>query len=182
MSASTRIGQAAQSGAVSPKVTVWISIPFILVAAIVGLRSLAKQNNLRARADWKAATLPRLAALSITNDQIHQELDELKADASPKMNWGWAHDHVLLMTNGDFLIYAFRHGFNSGTVDHLFVAHGSDGRWWYSTYHFCNHMVGVRSDDPPGSIAEFAKRYSVREFDGKSDECLRKTWPLKSGG
>jgi len=32
---------------------------------------------------------------------------------------------------------------------------------------------------PPGSIAEFATRYSAREFDGRSDECLKETWPLK---
>jgi hypothetical protein len=28
---------------------------------------------------------------------------------------------------------------------------------------------------PPGSIAEFAKTYSARQFDGKSDECLKET-------
>jgi len=38
-------------------------------------------------------------------------------------------------------------------------------------------MVGVIGDDPPGSITEFARRYSVREFDGKSDVYLQHTWP-----
>jgi hypothetical protein len=44
-------------------------------------------------------------------------------------------------------------------------------------YHFCNSMAMIRGDDPPRSIAEFATIYSAREFDGKSDECLRHTWP-----
>src|SRR4051794_36169934 len=39
------------------------------------------------------------------------------------------------MTNGEFLVYSFRHGFNSGFVDYVFLAHGSNGRWYYSTYH-----------------------------------------------
>ena len=73
------------------------------------------------------------------------------------------------------LVYASRHGFNNGVVDHLFLAHGSDGRWYYSTYHFCNRVAGVISDDPPGSIAEFLSRYAAREFDGKSDVCLQHT-------
>jgi hypothetical protein len=38
-------------------------------------------------------------------------------------------------------------------------------------------MAGVLGDDPPGSIAEFTSRYAVREFDGKSDVCLKHTWP-----
>jgi len=82
------------------------------------------------------------------------------------------------MTNGEYLVYASRHGFNSGFVDHLFLAHGSDGRWYYSTYHFCNSMVGA-DVDPPGSITEFASKYAAREFDGKSDVCLLHTWPEK---
>jgi len=88
-------------------------------------------------------------------------------------------ERVLLMTNDEYLVYASRHGFNSGFVDHLFLARGSDGRWYYSTYHFCNGMVAAMSDDPPGSIAEFARTYSAREFDGKSDVCLQHTWPEK---
>jgi len=82
------------------------------------------------------------------------------------------------MTNGEYIIYAFWHGANSGFVDHLFLGHCSDGRWLYSTYHFCNHMAGADAD-PPGSINEFAATYSAREFDGKSDMCLKHTWPAR---
>jgi len=37
---------------------------------------------------------------------------------------------------------------------------------------------------PPGSpelesLAAFAKRYFLAEFDGRSDECLKLTWPPK---
>jgi len=83
------------------------------------------------------------------------------------------------MTNDEYMVYAWRHGFNNGLVDHLFLAHGSDGRWYYSSFHFCGNMAGVMADDPPGSIKEFALRYEVREFDGKSDVCLQRTWPAK---
>jgi len=121
------------------------------------------------------ATLPQLAAMSITNKELTLELEQLNAP-TPNLDFGWAHDHLILMTNKEYLIFAFRHGFNNGWVDHLFLAHGSDGKWYYSTYHFCNRMTATKSDDPPGSIAEFADRYAVREFDGKSDECLKRTW------
>lgn len=168
-----------QSGAVSRKVIIWISIPVILVGFVLGGRLAVRYKFECARADWKTATLPRLTALSLNNEDISRELETLKEGRGAGEHQEWAGDHVLLMTNGEYLVYASRHGFNSGFVDHLFLAHCSDGRWLYSTYHFCNQMAGARFDEPPGSIAEFATRYSAREFDGKSDVCLQHTWPVK---
>jgi hypothetical protein len=155
-----------------------LSILLFLVASLAGVWWLAKQKAARERAQWKGPALERLAGLSTTNEEVRRELDELKAGPTPNIDFGWAHEHVLLMTNGECIIYAYRHGANNGFVDHLFLGHGSDGRWVYSTYHFCNSMAMLRQDDAPGSIAEFAKRYSAHEFDGKSDECLQHTWPL----
>jgi hypothetical protein len=167
-----------RSGAISRKTIVWLALPFVLAVIVLGGRSLVRHNHERARADWKTATIPRLAALSLTNKEISVEMETLKAMGGAR-DREWVTDHVLLMTNGECLFYAFHHGFNSGFVDDLFLAHSSDGRWLYSTYHFCNQMVGARFDDPPGSIAEFATTYSARAFDGKSDECLKHTWPVK---
>lgn len=155
----------------SRKVLPWLTIPAAIVLLLGGCWWAAKGRYEHARAAWKTETLGRLAGLSITNEEISKELDGLKG-LTP-----WTSDNVVRMTNGEFIIYAFWHGANSGFVHHLFLGHASDGRWLYSSYHFCNSMVAVSSDDPPGSIREFEQRYSVREFDGKSDECLQATWP-----
>ena len=162
---------------ISRKAIVWLAIPIALGLSLIVAQWAVRRNHERARVQWKAATLPHLAGLSIGNEDISGELETLKSGINEDRR-EWVSDHVLLMTNGDYLIYAFRHGFNNGFVNHLFLAHGSNRRWLYSTYHFCNQMAGARFDEPPGSIAEFAKRYSAREFDGESDECLKRTWPL----
>jgi hypothetical protein len=167
-----------QSGAVSRKLIIGICIPVVLVSLAFGWRSFTRYKHQRARADWKATTLVRLAGLSFTNADIIRELETLKASRGAGGRQEWTGDRVLVMTNDEFLVYASRHGFNSGFVDHLFLARGSDGRWYYSTYHFCNSMVGADAD-APGSIAAFASRYAAREFDGKSDVCLQHTWPDK---
>ena len=148
----------------------------IIVCLVVGGRWILRYKLERDRADWKTATLPRLAELSLDNEEIAGELKMLKANRAAGKYPEWTGEQVLLMKNDEYLIYASRHGFNTGLVDHLFLARGSDGRWLYSTYHFCNSMVGVMNDKPPSSIAEFSKRYSAREFDGTSDECLQHTW------
>jgi len=164
-----------QSGAVNRKVVIWLAIPFLIVVFIAGCRAIEKHKYEQARKVWKDDALARLAKTSMTNEEVLTEIDQIK-HPTPNLNFGWAHERVLLMTNGEFLVYAFRHGFNSGFVDHLFLAHGSNGRWYYSTYHFCNSMAGADAD-PPGSITGFATRYAAREFDGKSDVCLQHTWP-----
>jgi hypothetical protein len=159
------------------KLLVSVAIPFIIIALPIGYLLAMRLKYSHERANWQAATLPRLAGLSMTNTDIRRELERLKKEGSAGAPREWVGEHVLLMTNGECLLCAFRHGFNNGSVEHLFLAHGSDGRWLYSTYHFCHGMAATGADDPPGSITEFAMRYSAREFDGKSDVCLQHTWP-----
>ena len=153
-----------------------------LIASLAAVWCLANQRARRERTRWKGPALEQLAVLSITNEVIREELDQLKAGPKPDIDFGWANDHVLLMTNGEYIIFACRHGYNNGSVDHLFLGRGSNGRWLYSTFHFCSSMVMVRGDNPPGSITEFEERYFAREFDGKSDECLKHTWPVRKQG
>lgn len=166
-----------QFGAVNRKLVIWLGIPALIVVCVIGCRSVVKHRYEHARKIWKDDALAQLAKTSITNQEVLTEIDQIK-HPTPNLDFGWTHEHVALMTNGEYLVYASRHGFNNGFVDHLFLAHGSDGRWYFSTYHFCNRMAGAEPD-PPGSIAEFVSKYAVREFDGKSDVCLQHTWPEK---
>ena len=149
----------------------------LLAASLTGLWRFMKQRDYEARKLWKERTIEQLAESSRSSELIRRELDDLKGGPKPNVDFGWTHENVLLMTNGEYIVYAHRHGANSGFVDHLFLGQGSDGRWLYSTYHFCNSMAMVGGEDAPGSIDEFAQRYSAREFDGESDECLQHTWP-----
>jgi hypothetical protein len=151
-----------------------VLITVVALALVIAGFWLTKRQ---ARVRWKDLTLSRLATAYMTNELIHGELEQLQAEPTRSANRRWAHDHVLLMTNGDYIVYGFWHGANSGFVDHLFLGRASNGLWLYSTYHFCNSMAGILGDDPPGTIAEFEKSYSVREFDGQSDVCLQHTWP-----
>ena len=137
---------------------------------------IEKQKANRERAKWKVTALEDLQRLSITNAEVHEEFDQLKASRQPGLRW--AGDHVLVMTNGEYVLYKYRHGSDGlMRIEHLLLGHGSNNRWYYSSFHFCRSMAMIMGDEPPGSIEEFAQRYAAREFDGKSDECLKPTWP-----
>lgn len=84
------------------------------------------------------------------------------------------------MRNGDWLAYANICHKQDGRIRDLFLGRGSDGRWYYSTFHFCNQMIVLKMEEQSTNLVEFAKTYYLREFDGRSDECLQKTWPAGS--
>src|SRR5882762_6057406 len=115
--------------AISRKTVAWIAVALGLGALPIGCRSAVRYKEERARARWKDATLSRLAGLSFTNKEIVEELERARFSEGVGENRRWVSDNLLLMTNGEYVVYAFRHGFNSGFVDHLFLARGSDGRW-----------------------------------------------------
>lgn len=130
----------------------------------------------RKRTEWKTEALQRLGKTPLTNDIIRTEIDQIRANTNTNDNRiGWTNDHVLPMANGEYIVYEYRHGRNDYFPPHLFLGHASNGHWLYSSYHFCNNMQMIRFDDPPASIAEFCKTYHAREFDGKSDQCLKLT-------
>lgn len=157
-------------------IVITVSAPLLLIALVFGAITILQFNLRRERAAWKVTALPELDGMPLNGRQVLAEIDQIR-HPTPTFDCGWTNDHVILMKNGEYLVYVWRHGSNAGLVDHLFLAHGNDGKWYYSTYHFCNLMAAILGDDPAESIAEFAKRYSLREFDGKSDECLKHTCP-----
>ena len=165
-----------QCGAINRKWLIWLAIPVLLVLLFAGYWGVVKYRHQHARRIWKDETLTQLMQIGLTSEVVTNELQQIR-EKSASSPIGWSNEHVLLMTNGEFLVYAFYHGFNTGFIDHLFLAQGSDGHWYYSTYHFCHSLAGIIGDEAPGSLAEFARRYSVRQFDGKSEVCLQHTWP-----
>lgn len=169
------IPTARQCGAVNRKLVNGLATLLVLFGLVFGGWSALRYRYERIRADWKSGALARLTSLPITNEKVGLELEPLKARRAAAANPEWVSDRILLMTNGEHIIYEYRHGKNDHFPPHLFLGHCSDGRWLYSSYHFCNGMAMVRFDDPPGSIDEFARKYSARVFDGKSDECLTLT-------
>ena len=84
------------------------------------------------------------------------------------------------MRNGDWLAYANICQKEDSRIQDLFLGRGSDGRCYYSTYHFCKGMIGLKMEEQADDLVEFAKTYCLRQFDGHSDECLQKTWPPDS--
>ena len=152
-----------------------------IATSLIILLPVGEQARLHAsaRKRWKEQAIADVMKRSADGPSVTNELAALRETSKSGDDRDWIGINALLMVNGEYLIYSDINSKEDGRIYDLFIARGSDGRWYYSTFHFCMNMVSARMEDPPGSIAAFAATFFAKEFDGCSDECLRKTWPVK---
>ncbi len=133
--------------------------------------------KLSARREWKERSIAEISACIAGSAWPGNELALLKTRTGEA---GWLSDHMILMRNGDRLAYANSCQKQDGRMPDIFLARGSDGLWYYSTYHFCIGMIVLRMEEQPEDLVGFTNTYFLRTFDGHSDDCLQKTWPPTS--
>jgi hypothetical protein len=135
------------------------------------------------RKQWKEQSLAELRGQLGNSKGLSNELARLRAAAQDDSERGWVGTNLLVMANGEWLAFRNRCVKEPGNLHDIFLAHGSDGKWYYSTFHFCTGMIVLRGGYPDGdsheSLPVFIRAFALREFDGASDECLAGTWPPK---
>lgn len=76
----------------------------------------------------------------------------------------WLADHLIRMHSGEWIVYFAECSKANPRIADIFIGRGSDGRWYYSTYHFCVGMITMW--ERPRTLADFVNEYSMCEFDG----------------
>lgn len=131
------------------------------------------------RKAWKNAALARLAEDVRNPDWAAKRVDELK-QAGPddgETEGEWFKRDFVLTKNGEWMAFRSICRKEDWRVNDLLVGYGSDGRWYYSTYHFCIGAYVFRMYGQQDSLAEMTRRFWLRPFDGRSEECLKSTRP-----
>lgn len=135
------------------------------------------------RREWKDRALAEITRRSNDSVWIASEIAMLKArPIKEEMDSdGWLSPHIILMTNGEWIVYASICSKEDERIHDIFLGRASDGNWYYSTFHFCVGMLVLEQVEQgqPASVATFAEKYCLRAFDGYSDECLQRTYPPK---
>jgi hypothetical protein len=161
-----------------------IAIVSILLLAVIGAVLFLRPPSLRssARRAWKEKSMTDIGARVADPAWPTNEFARLKPQSTnePNDEASWLSDHIILTRKGEWLAYANVCQKQDRRIHDLFLARGSDGRWYYSTYHFCIGMIVLRMEEQPEDLAAFAKTYFLQVFDGQSDDYLQKTWPRTS--
>jgi hypothetical protein len=155
--------------------TILIAIGVLATAVVVATVKSRDRLTGAARRQWRDGAIARVEKRLADEKWLTREVDRLKA-ASPMPFGGWAGDHVLVMRNGDWIICENLCSKENPRIHDLFIGRGSDGRWYYSTFHFCIDRVALALAGQPHSLAQFADAYYAVPFDGRSDDCLKITW------
>jgi hypothetical protein len=139
------------------------------------------RRHASARKEWKSKAIPEIATKFGDSNWLASETRTLNAKgvAGTSDSGNWISDHLLLMKNGEWIVYASKCSKEDSRIHDIFIGRGSDGKWYFSTYHFCIGMVALMGDERPESLAKFVAVYYLSKFDGRSDDCLNRTWPPK---
>src|SRR4051812_9779000 len=91
----------------------WVGIAvgiaaIILFVAPVVLTPLGQYGRLhsKARKQWKREATATIMTLSADGQMISNEIAILHAEAADKSGDGWIGTNILLMTNGEYLVYS----------------------------------------------------------------------------
>ena len=124
---------------------------------------------------WKEQSVTELRQLSRNNAWIQEQISTIKGTLKVNRDdeaAGFFTPHLILMKNGEWIAYSY---LEDEYVRDLFIGTDGSGKWYYTSFHFCSHMMNMEFWGQPESLASFIKHHSLREFDGHSDECFKKT-------
>lgn len=160
----------------------WIVVATALVVVVVAVVMVwARSDPLRstARREWRDQAVSTIQHRFDDKPWLESALATLKPRAaSQPYQGGWVGDELLVMKNGDWIVCqnVCTKEQNTAVKKDLFIGRGSDGKWYYSTFHFCVGKCVLQMERQPDSLAQFADGYGLAPFDGTSDESLKVTW------
>jgi hypothetical protein len=88
----------------------------------------------------------------------------------------WLTEETIVCQDASWLAYRAQTHKNDSKIHDIFIARASDGKWYYSDFHFCKQMMVLESNGQPMSLDEFTWQYFMVEFDGVSAAALNHTW------
>ncbi len=157
-------------------------VVLVVVGAAAAWWLLRDSEGLRTRArrHWATAAIDEIQAKARNTAWLQEGVADL-VEASSKPGAGpetWVSDRLVVMRNAEWILYRNCCSKETPHVADLFIARGSDRKWYYSTFHFCVDMCELAAlhAEQPTNLAAFVTRYALREFDGQPDQCLERTW------
>ncbi|MBI5384024.1 MAG: hypothetical protein HZA90_04985 [Verrucomicrobia bacterium] len=155
-----------------------LAMAVLLVVGGFWVARSADRLHAPARKQWKEKAIGDITRRISDPNWLASQRNKLKAEAAADAE-NWFTDQLIPLGNSEWIAYAAKCSKEDSRIHDIFIGRGSDGKWYYSTFHFCIGMLDLRVEGQSESLTNFIEKYYVREFDGRSDDCLEKTWPPK---
>ena len=89
----------------------------------------------------------------------------------------WFSTNLIIMVNHEWIACQAACTKSNWKLDDLFIGKASDGKWYYTTYHFCIEMSWLQGNGPSEGLSAFIKEYALVEYSGDANAELMPTWP-----
>ncbi len=159
------------------KLILWILFCIIVVVAM-GWRIITHILN-QQHSQWLERSVAEIRALSSETNWIVGAIESMHATPEDELGRHFISPDLVVMTNGEWIIYRSATHKQGTEFSELFVGRASDEQWYYTTYHFCRQMMVLGADGQPPSLAHFVTSYYLVPYTEQPYEKLTKTWPLK---
>lgn len=159
---------------------IWITAAVaVSVFVTVAVWSLSDPLHSSARRQWASQAITTIDKHVNDKPWLDAQLSALKsATASRSIEGGWVGDELLVTKSGEWIVcesVCSKEQSTSVRKD-LFIGRGSDGRWYYSTFHFCVGKCVLQIEPQPATLAQLVDGYWLVPFDGTAANCLSETW------
>ena len=134
--------------AVKPRLIVFVLIGVAALAGGFYLTFGGNRLHTKARKQWKASAISEIDRKVHDTHWIETELLELKKRAATNTE-GWFSENMVVATNGDWIVCESKCSKEDQRIHDIFIGRASDGKWYYSTYHFCIGKLVLRMEEPP---------------------------------
>jgi hypothetical protein len=160
------------------RIVITFVICFIALGMLVVAWALSDPLHSRARKRWKDQAIAEIEHRLKDKKWLDSEVSHLNAATAKNPYNGWVGDELLVTKNGEWIVCQNVCSKEQHTPVRrdLFIGRGSDGKWYYSTFHFCVGKCVLQMQRQPDTLAQFVDGYWLRPFDGKWDEALSETW------
>lgn len=157
--------------------TVLALLAFLGAGGFAVIRNQDPDRSAERRA-WKNDALEAIRKDLAAPDYLKRRFGEVPQAGSffDTEEDGWLTPDTIVCRDGSWLAYRSRCHKEDAAVHDIFVAKASDGRWYYSDFHFCIDAIVLKMRGQPESLAAFKAGYHLAEFDGHSDDALAPTW------
>lgn len=145
----------------------------IIVGAFFSLPIIIREVVMKpAQMEWRRNAISLIE--EIFNDPAKMEEERKNMQSGMGGDDSFLAEHLILMQNGEWIVYSAECHKKDRRIRDIFIGKASDGKWYYTNYHFCIGMINLMSQ--PETFADFTNEYSVCEFDGDPKNTFGDTW------
>jgi hypothetical protein len=146
------------------------------VAVTVGAAIVVPLYRAHLLNTWKRTAIPELARYTAASAEVARDLDRLRALTNADKNAKWFSGRLIPFPSGEWTAYANKSIRLDWRYPDMVITKGSDGRWFYTTAHFCPDLIELYMEGPPATLGAFRQKYFFRQFSGDPEEKLDPTW------